>query len=175
MLLAVHLAHTKEMKELLEVLIHQVWQEWEENGEQSGDYTGRQLWNEYFVSPWDNWSVGLNNHVPGFTPSNNPIESWHDNIVDLLKGRDASEHGGHPNVRMHRHSAHNNASDCISVHQRACGEQNGQRIDAHMCAYTRIPVHTCALQGTLPKIFKNDAINMPRTLSFQVRCAWMHM
>ena len=119
MLLAVHFAHTPGMKELLEVLVHQVWQEWEENGEQSGDYTTRQLWNEYFVSPWDNWSVGLNNHVPGFTPSNNPIESWHDNIVDLLKGEMRASTEATLTCACMSIPAHNNASDCISVHQHA--------------------------------------------------------
>ena len=110
----------KEMKELLEVLIHQVWQEWGENGEQSGDYTTRQLWNEYFISPWDNWSVGLNNHVPGCTPSNNPIESWHETIVDLLKGEMRASTEATLTCACMSISADNNAyltaSLCISVH-----------------------------------------------------------
>ena len=135
MLLAVHLAHTPGMKELLEVLLHQVWQEWEENGEQSGPYTTRQLWNEYCVSPWDNWSMGLNNHVPGFTPSNNPIESWHDNIVDLLKGEMRASTEATLTCAYISILAHHDASNCISVHQRACVQQNGKRIDAHLHAY----------------------------------------
>ena len=132
MLLAVHLAHTKEMKELLEVLIHQVWQEWEENGEQSGDYTTRQLWNEYFVSPWDNWSVGLNNHVPGFTPSNNPIESWHNNIVDLLKGEMRASTEATLTCACMSIPAHNNA-----FFQHLCASAGMRRAEwqTHQCAY----------------------------------------
>ena len=87
MLLAVHLAHTKEMKELLESCLYDVWAEWESRGEESGPYTTRQLWNEYFIHPWDNWSICCAPHVPAMTPANNCIESWHASLMRNLKGQ----------------------------------------------------------------------------------------
>ena len=35
------------------------------------------LWNEYFVSPWDNWTVCEFKDVPLSTPSNQCQEAWH--------------------------------------------------------------------------------------------------
>ena len=46
----------------------------------------RTLWNEYFVEPWDCWSLGLNLTVPLNISNNQPIESWHNHgIRRLLK------------------------------------------------------------------------------------------
>ena len=45
----------------------------------------RTLWNEYFVEPWDCWSLGLNLTVPLNISNNQPIESWHNHGIRRLK------------------------------------------------------------------------------------------
>jgi|TARA_B110000971_G_C19898570_1_gene448838 hypothetical protein len=44
----------------------------------------RTLWNEYFVAPWNCWSLGLNLRVPLNISNNQPIESWHNHGIRRL-------------------------------------------------------------------------------------------
>ena len=88
---AIHHAHSPGMRDVLMIEVEKLWdalpQKW----------SLRSFWNEYFVSPWDNWSIGCFNCML-CTPSQNVQESWHrelatTRIPGMFKG--STEHVMH--------------------------------------------------------------------------------
>ena len=71
---AVHLCQSAQMRDFLIKEIGEIWDSWGEK------WNLRSLWNEYMVSPWDNWSIGLFDCML-CTPSQQAQESWHRQIL----------------------------------------------------------------------------------------------
>ena len=73
---AIHLAQSREMRDLLMIEVGKLWDKL------PPEWSLHSLWNEYFVSPWDNWSIGSFDCML-CTPSQNVQESWHRHIMTL--------------------------------------------------------------------------------------------
>lgn len=92
---AIHSSQTEEMRDFLIKEVGAVWDSW------GAKWNLRSFWNEYFVSPWDNWSIGLFDCML-CTPSQNAQESWHKQILQsripgMFKG--STEHVMHVALR----------------------------------------------------------------------------
>jgi hypothetical protein len=67
---AIHQAHSAGMRDLFTVEMGKLWDAL------PAKWSLHSFWNEYFVQPWNNWSIGLFDCML-CTPSNNVQESWH--------------------------------------------------------------------------------------------------
>jgi hypothetical protein len=88
---AIHFSESKEMRDFMMMEVGKVWDSWPQKWRLNG------FWDEYCVSPWDNWSIGLFDCML-CTPSQQAQESWHKQIMQsripgMFKG--STEHVMH--------------------------------------------------------------------------------
>ena len=76
-----HELHTCQTTGMWDVLLLAIGREWGNT-----DRALNSLWSERLVAPCNNWYIGYTD-VPGATPSNQPIENWHNvGVMQVLAG-----------------------------------------------------------------------------------------
>lgn len=83
----VHLAHSEGWKDVLIELIGTIWDMWIFFGGDPGGHL-KTFWESYFVSPWSNWTVGENMHIPCLLPNNQMVETFFRCCVRACGGKE---------------------------------------------------------------------------------------